>query len=328
MRRGIVLGVVVIVGTLSVSLRALPQLNQAAVDAAEIEQVKNNLYVITGSSPINRDLFSGGNVGVFVMEDGVAIVDSKLPGWGQVILDRIRTVTDKPVTTIINTHTHGDHVGSNDFFPDTVNIVAHENTKTNMMRMDNFQGDNAEYLPKQTYTDRLTLGSGDDRIDLYYFGKGHTDGDTFIVYPALGVLQTGDMFPWRDAPFLDVNNGGSGIEFPDTLGRALTTIRGVDTVVPGHIPVTTWASFEEYRRFTSELLAQIRAAKGRGLSADEAVSEIDMSARPPVPRLRHQSHGGGDPRALRRAAVSLCRAGKEPSRPRNYGSDLRRVSAR
>ena len=281
MRRGIVLGVVVIVGTLSMSLRALPQLNQAAVDAAEIEQVKNDLYVITGSSPINRDLFSGGNVGVFVMEDGVAIVDTKLPGWGQVILDRIRTVTDKPVTTIINTHTHGDHVGSNDFFPDTVTIVAHENTKTNMMRMDNFQGDNAEYLPKQTYTDRLTLGSGDDRIDLYYFGKGHTDGDTFIVYPALGVLQTGDMFPWRDAPFLDVNNGGSGIEFPDTLGRALTTIRGVDTVVPGHIPVTTWASFEEYRRFTSELLAQIRAAKGRGLSADEAVSEIDMSARYP-----------------------------------------------
>ena len=281
MRRGIVLGVVVTIGTLSVSLRALPQLNQAAVDAAEIEQVKNNLYVITGSSPINRDLFSGGNVGVFVMEDGVAIVDSKLPDWGQVILDRIRTVTDRPVTTIINTHTHGDHVWSNDFFPDTVNIVAHENTKTSMMRMDNFQGDNAKYLPKQTYIDRVTLGSGDDRIDLYYFGKGHTDGDTFIVYQALGVLQTGDMFPWRDAPFLDVNNGGSGIEFPDTLGRALTTIREVDTVVPGHIPVTTWASFEEYRRFTSELLAQVRAAKGRGLSADEAVSEIDMSARYP-----------------------------------------------
>ena len=281
MRRGIVLGVVVTIGTLSVSLRALPQLNRAAVDAAEIEQVKNNLYVITGSSPINRDLVSGGNVGVFVMEDGVAIVDSKLPGWGQVILDRIRTVTDRPVTTIINTHTHGDHVGSNDFFPDTVNIVAHENTKTNMIRMDNFQGDNAKYLPKQTSIDRVTLGSGDDRIDLYYFGKGHTDGDTFIVYPALGVLQTGDMFPWRDAPFLDVNNGGSGIEFHGTLGRALTTIREVDTVVPGHIPVTTWASFEEYRRFTSELLAQVRAAKGRGLSADEAVSEIDMSARYP-----------------------------------------------
>ena len=67
---------------------------------------------------------------------------------------------------------------------------------------------------------------------LSYFGAGHTNGDTFIVYPELGVLQTGNMFPWRDAPFLDVRNGGSGIEFPDTLGRATVSIRSVDTIVP------------------------------------------------------------------------------------------------
>ena len=79
---------------------------------------------------------------------------------------------------MINTHTYDDHVGSNEFFPDTVNIVAHANTKTNMERMDNFQGENAKYLPKQTYTDRLTLGSDSDRIDLYYFGAGHTNGLT------------------------------------------------------------------------------------------------------------------------------------------------------
>mgnify|MGYP001192039180 FL=1 len=281
MRRGVMLAVIVAAGVLPVGLTALQQLNQGAVDGAQIEQVKGNLYVIKGSTPVNRDLFSGGNVGVFVMDRGVAVVDTKLPGWGQVLLDRIRSVTDKPVVTIINTHTHGDHVGSNGFFPDTVNIVAHANTKANMEGMPAFQGANAKYLPKQTFTDRLTLGSGADQVDLYYFGAGHTNGDTFIVYPALGVLQTGDMFPWRDAPFLDVNNGGSGVALPDSLSEAISTIQGVDTVVPGHIPVTTWASFQEFQRFTADLLSAVRTAKGAGQSADQATRTVDLSGRYP-----------------------------------------------
>ncbi len=276
MKRGITLGAVMVVGALAVTVSALQQLQQVAVKAAQIEQVKNNLYVITGSSTTDRETFSGGNVGVFVMDEGVAIVDTKLPGWGQVILDRIRTVTDKPVVTIINTHTHGDHVGSNEFFPDTVNIVAHANTKTNMERMDNFQGENAKYLPKQTYTDRLTLGSGSDRIDLYYFGAGHTNGDTFIVYPALRVMQTGDMFAWKDAPVLDRSNGGSGVEFPRTVSKVLAGIENVDTVIPGHIPVTTWSALEEYQRFTADLLKSVQDAINAGQSADEAAASIDL----------------------------------------------------
>ena len=278
MKRSTILIGVVAVGMLSVTVVALQGPNQGAIDASTIEQVKDNLYVIKGNTPVDRALFSGGNVGVFVMDQGVAVVDTKLPGWGPTLLDRIRSVTDKPVVTIINTHTHGDHTGSNDFFPDSVNIVAHENTQANMERMDNFQGENEKFLPKQTYTDRVTLGSGDDQIDLYYFGAGHTDGDTFVVYPALGVLQAGDMFPWRDAPFLDVNNGGSGVALPTSLASAIATIEGVDTVIPGHIPVTTWASFQEFQRFTADLADAVRTAKSAGLGADQVVEGIDLSA--------------------------------------------------
>ena len=278
MRRSMILGAVVAVGALSVGVGGFQQLNPDAVDAAAIEQVKDNLYVITGSSTADRTLFSGGNVGVFVMDHGVAIVDTKLPGWGPVILERIRSVTDKPVVTIINTHTHGDHVGSNEFFPDTARIVAHENTKANMQRMDNFQGDNAKFLPAATYSERMSLGSGADQMDLYYFGAGHTDGDTFIVYPALGVLQTGDLFPWRDAPFLDTSNGGSGLAMPQTLAAAIAGIEGVDVVVPGHIPVTTWESFQEFQRFNADLVDAVRTAKGAGLSVDDASTGVDLSS--------------------------------------------------
>jgi len=278
MKRSTILAGVAAVGMLSVTVTALQGPNQEAIDASTIEQVKDNLYVIKGNTPVDRALFSGGNVGVFVMDQGVAVVDTKLPGWGPTLLDRIRSVTDKPVVTIINTHTHGDHTGSNDFFPESANIVAHENTQANMDRMDSFQGENAKYLPKQTYTDRVTLGSGDDQIDLYYFGAGHTDGDTFIVYPALGVLQAGDMFPWRDAPFLDVNNGGSGVALPTSLASAIAAIEGVDTVIPGHIPVTTWASFQEFQRFTADLADAVRTAKSAGLGVDQVVEGVDLSA--------------------------------------------------
>ena len=145
-------------------------------------------------------------------------MDTKLAGYGPGILERIKTVTSKPVTTIINTHTHGDHTGSNEGFPASVEIVAHENTKANMEKMDAFKGEKAKFLPKRTYKDKLSLFSGKDRVDLYYFGPGHTNGDTFIVYPALRVVQAGDMFPWKDAPFLDRANGGSGVELP-TVAR-------------------------------------------------------------------------------------------------------------
>lgn len=276
MNRMVVLGVVVLFSALSIIVSS-QQLNPAALEATQIEQVKDNLYVITGANPGNRDAFSGGNSGVFVGADGVTLVDTKLGGWGQVLLDRIGTVTDKPVVRIINTHTHGDHVGSNAFFPDAVDIVVHENTQVNMERMENFEGENANGLPDRTYSDRLTIGSGDDRIELYHFGAGHTNGDTFVVYPGLRVLQTGDMFPWRDAPFLDRNNGGSGLAFPDTLARLIAEVTDIDTVVPGHIPVTTPGALREYQRFTFDLRAAVHRARDAGQSAEQAAASIDLT---------------------------------------------------
>src|SRR6185295_6921768 len=119
-------------------------LNPAALAATKIEKVKDNLYMITGSDPTDRNAFAGGNTGVFITAAGVVVVDTKLAGWGQVLLDKIKTVTDKPVVRIINTHTHGDHTGSNPMFPATVDIVAQENTKANMERMDAFKAENAK----------------------------------------------------------------------------------------------------------------------------------------------------------------------------------------
>jgi glyoxylase-like metal-dependent hydrolase (beta-lactamase superfamily II) len=283
MKRGIVLGLLIAVGALSMASTAAqaPQtgLSAAAVAATKIEKVKDNLYIVTGSGTANRDAFSGGNIGVFITDAGVVIVDTKLAGWGQVILDRVKTVTNKPITTIINTHTHGDHTGSNAFFGTSVESIVQENTKTNMARMDAFKGDNAKFLPKRTYKDKLSVGAGKDQIDLYYFGRGHTNGDTFVVFPALRTMHMGDMFPWKDAPFLDLNNGGSGVEMPKTLDKALQGIKNVDTIVGGHQPVVQWKDLQEYQRFNADLLAAVQAAMKAGKSVDEAAAAINLTTK-------------------------------------------------
>jgi len=161
----------------------------------------------------------------------------------------------------------------------SVEIVAQENTKTLMARMDAFKGDKAQFLPKQTYKDRLTLGTGKDRVELYYFGAGHTGGDTWVFFPALRILQTGDMFAWKDAPLLDRANNGSGVEFPKTIAKAIATIKDFDTVIPGHSPVMKPADLQEYQRYTADLLAQTEAAIKAGKSAADASAGINLTAK-------------------------------------------------
>jgi cyclase len=284
MKRGIVLAALIAAGALSIAAAAYqaPQpagLSAAALAATQIEKVKDNLYMITGSDPTDRSAFAGGNTGVFITDGGVVVVDTKLAGWGQVILDKIKTVTSKPVTTIINSHTHGDHTGSNNMFPATVEIIAHENTKANMEKMDAFKGDNAKFLPKKTYKDKMSIGSGKDRVDLYYFGPAHTNGDTWIVYPALRVMQTGDVFAWKDAPVLDRANGGSGLEYAATVGKALAAVKDIDTLIVGHSPLRKVPELKEYQQFMTDFAAAVRQAKTAGKSVDDAAASIDLSAK-------------------------------------------------
>ena len=130
MKRVVALSALILFGVVATLGRTIAQGN-----VAEIEQVKNNLYVITGG---------GGNTAAFVTDGGVVVVDTKNPGWGDAILEKIRTVTDKPVTMIVNTHTHGDHVGSNIDFSLPVEVVAHVNTRRNMERMEAFQSAGGE----------------------------------------------------------------------------------------------------------------------------------------------------------------------------------------
>ncbi len=273
MKRSALLGLLLAVGTLSLAAQPAQPAGPRVID---IQKLKDNLYVLTSSTPGNQATFSGGNVAVFITDSGVTLVDTKLAGWGQAVLDRVKGVTDKPITRIINTHTHGDHTGNDGFFGTTVEIVAQENTKANMAKMDAFKGDNAKFLPSNTYSDKKSIGTGKDRIDLYYFGAGHTNGDTFVVFPALRVLHTGDMFAWLDGPLCDRGNGGSCVAFPRTLEKALATIKNVDVVIPGHSPMMTPKDLQQYQKFTAALLSHAIDAMKANKTVDEATASFKL----------------------------------------------------
>src|SRR5438876_6455549 len=163
MKGAFVLGSLIAIGSLSLAAFQPPP--QQGPKVVEVDKVKDNLWVLKGG---------GGNTAVFATTNGVVVVDAKNPGWGKPILDKIKELTPKPVTTLINTHTHGDHVSGNVEFPATVDIVVQENTKTNMEKMPIFKEHNNAGMAKRTFKDKMTIGKGADQIDLYYFGRGHT----------------------------------------------------------------------------------------------------------------------------------------------------------
>ena len=268
MKRGLVLCFLIAVGVASLAVTA----NTQDEMVVEVEQVEKNLYLLRGG---------GGNSAAFVTARGVVLVDTKLAGWGQSILDAIQTFTSSPVTTIINTHTHPDHAGSNLEFASTVAIIAHENTERLMgewnpvtglgrERVDSpFNPDDGQGLPTQTFTDRLSIGSGANQVDLYHFGPGHTGGDAWVVFPALRAMHAGDMFPAQMVPIMDMNNGGSGLNYASTLWNAYAGVQEVDTIITGHDGLMTRADLRNYASFVGGFVSAASQAKLDGLSAEE-----------------------------------------------------------
>ncbi len=280
LRRSSILGALVAVGALSLAVSAQQAQSgrgrgPEGPPVVEVEKLRDNLYILKGG---------GGNTAMFVGTNGVVIVDTKIPGWGRPLIDKIKELTNKPVTTLINTHTHFDHVGGNVDFPADIEVVAHENTKKNMERgippkgfeqlagPDVFKANNGRNIAKKTYKDKLSLGSGPDRVDLYYFGPGHTDGDSWVVFPALRVMHAGDIFAAKGWPLVDTSNGGSAVALPDTLAKAAGSVQNVDSIITGHSTVMTMADLKEYAAFNREFIDAVRAAKKAGKSVDDVAA--------------------------------------------------------
>jgi glyoxylase-like metal-dependent hydrolase (beta-lactamase superfamily II) len=134
-----------------------------------------------------------------------------------------------------------------------------------------FQQNSGKGMPKRTFKDRMTIGKGPDEVDLYYFGRAHTNGDAVVVFPALRVMHIADMFPTRGLPIMDSNNGGTGVGYADTLTKvAALADRSADIIVNGHNATTTTpADIHQFIGFVQEFVKTVQDGKKSGMSADE-----------------------------------------------------------
>jgi cyclase len=220
---------------------------------------------------------------VFVTDNGVVLVDTKNPGWGAEIQRLIKTVTDKPVTTIINTHTHKDHTGSNQEFSRNTEFIVHENTRANLSKevcepiahCGFLSAEKASYLPKKTFKERMSLGSGKDRVELYNFGAAHTNGDAIVVFPAAKTAHLGDLFARKSLPNIMPTDGGTILGHLHTLRQALATIKNIDIVITGHgTSLVSWTDFTEFVQMNHEFVNAAQEGLKAGKKVDDVAADI------------------------------------------------------
>ncbi len=254
--------------TLIVALAAAVGIGAAAITAITgqqaapltIAEVADGLYMIEGS---------GGNVAVRVTDDGVIVVDDKFEQNYDEIMERIGEVTDQPVKYVLNTHHHGDHSGGNvHFLNNNAQVIGHENVRANIVR------GNQAGPPPIVFTETATVYLGGAEAQAHHVGRGHTNGDSVILFPDLGVIHTGDLFV-GGSPFMDYGNGGSGAEWAQTIENVLAL--EFDTIIPGHGAVMTRDDMREFQTKLNTMVERGRSLVTEGVSQDEFVEQLDLT---------------------------------------------------
>jgi len=225
-------------------------------ETLSITEVKDGLYYVNGV---------GGNVGVRVTSEGVILVDDKFPRNVDGIREQVRSVTDRPIRYVVNTHHHGDHAGGNPGFIDEAEIVAHENVRANMIR------GGQEAPPRIVYADRTGIHLGDAEVQAHYFGRGHTNGDSVVYFPDLRTIHGGDLLHGT-APFIDYANGGSSKEWLRVIDGMLSL--DFDTAIPGHGGVMTRDDVQAFRDQFVAVRERMRTLIEGGLRKEDAEARI------------------------------------------------------
>src|SRR5579863_4569364 len=222
-----------------------------------LNKVKDDLYEIEGD---------GGNVAVYVTSEGVILVDDKFDQDHEGIVAKVKSVTDQPVKYVLSTHHHADHSGGNAKFLPTAEIISTANARANIVEHKQSNAPPGIAPARVVFTQECSVFLGGKEVRARYFGRGHTNGDAIIYFPALRTIHTGDMMAGV-TPLIDYTGGGSVVEWTKTLDEAMKL--DFDTVIPGHGPVTTRSGLLAYRNNVEKLRNRAAALIREGKSQED-----------------------------------------------------------
>jgi len=242
---------------------------QAPPPPSKVEKIADDMYVI---------LSEGSNTTVYLTDEGVILVDTKFERNHDDIVAKVKTLTDKPIKYVINTHAHQDHTGGNAKMLPGPQIVGHVNLRNAMIK------GKQPAPPTVTFTDEMNIVLGGKEVDVRYFGPCHTDGDTWIYFPSRRALATGDCFNTGNgqgvnltgsptfAFYIDYNTAGSFMGRMKAADAALKL--DWETVIPGHGPITNRAGFTKWRADSDSIWKRMATMLRDGKTKDDIVKML------------------------------------------------------
>lgn len=260
-----------------------------------VDTLSQNVYMLTGQ---------GGNIGIYVGETKVFMIDDQFDRLSDKIKTSITSLTNKPIATLFNTHMHGDHSGGNaNFNTNDVTLVAHDNVreriKTNQQVKLDKQEITAAYfakmLPEVTFSDDITFHVDNETIMAFHVHNAHTDGDAMVYFMNNNVLHMGDTYFSGRYPFIDLKSGGSVPGYIDAHKKALLLINGDTKIIPGHGRPSNKGELENYVTMLEDIQTKVQAAIDAGASLDDVKANIDLT------KTYDEIHGNGyiNPERLR-----------------------------
>lgn len=247
----------------------------------EIVKINDTFFMI---KPIGG---VAGNIGVFISDKGLVLVDDQWEIIEDLILETIKSISKKEVSFIINTHFHYDHVDGNKAFGKKgIPIVSHENVRKRLKRKTKLYGHPQhnynmvqdkypDYaLPSTVYNSTMKIYIDDEEIQLSNFGPGHTDGDTIVFFKKNNVIHAGDSFVTYGYPFVDLNDGGSFKGFINILSQIIAISNGQTKIIPGHGPVCDINDVINLKNILQEHYEITEKGFTEGLSVEQIMAEI------------------------------------------------------
>lgn len=224
------------------------------------EKLTENVYALFGA---------GGNIGLAIGEDAAYLIDDQFGGLTDKIVEHVKTITDKPINFVLNTHLHGDHTGGNEnLAKDGALVIAHENVRERMVSAEEPQP--KEAWPVVTFNDKMTLHLKNGKsVHAMHVNPAHTDGDTYYYFPEDNVIHMGDNFFSGRYPYLDLSSGGDIDGLISNTSMALELIDDETKIIPGHGAISYKSNLKDFTEILITLRARVIKARSSGKSLEE-----------------------------------------------------------
>lgn len=238
--------------------------------------VTEQIYMIAGE---------GGNIGLFIGEDGTFLIDDQFAPLTEKIVEAIKSVGGDYPKFLINTHYHGDHTGGNEKLGKGGTLIfSHDNVRERLSTgffIEAFNmkqaGISREGLPIVTFSEDISFHLNGDTIRAIHVPHAHTDGDSFIYFKAANVIHAGDFFFNGFYPFIDVTHGGSLKGMIKAVDKVLSLADDNTKIIAGHGPMGDKKELASYRQMLGTAYEQLRKLKAEGKTAQEAVAVKPLS---------------------------------------------------